>query len=120
MSARIRSGIAVDATLALADHGWTTPAKLALASWAERAKVLNQSGYARYDERTSTMLAETAELLIDRCVATSASSGTRPAMIRPTNDAASMSSRASARSGSMVRAELDRDHDAILTAAGRG
>ncbi len=37
---------------------------MAAASWADRAEVLNGAGYARYDERTSTMLGQTAELLL--------------------------------------------------------
>lgn len=65
-SARISSDLAIAATRALGEAGWTTPDKLAAASWAERAKVLNEAGYARYDERTSTMLADTADLLLDR------------------------------------------------------
>lgn len=39
---------------------------MAAASWEDRARVLNEAGYARYDERTSSMLAETSELLLDR------------------------------------------------------
>lgn len=66
MSARIRASVAVDATRALGDAGWTTARKLAASTWAERAKVLNRAGYARYDERTSTMLGDTAALLLDR------------------------------------------------------
>jgi hypothetical protein len=66
LSARIGANIAVAAARALADNGWTTPRKMADATWAERTKVLNRSGYARYDERTSRMLGDSAELLIDR------------------------------------------------------
>lgn len=66
LSARIDSRIAVRATRGLAAAGWTTPRKLASASWAERVDVLDQAGYARYDERTSTMLGATSELLIER------------------------------------------------------
>jgi endonuclease III len=66
LSARISAGIAVAAGRALADAGWTTPKKLAGSTWAERAKTLNQAGYARYDERTSTMLGAANELLLDR------------------------------------------------------
>lgn len=66
LSARIGSDIAVDAARALAKSGWTTPDKLLQSTWSQRAKVLNRSGYARYDERTSTMLGETAELVADR------------------------------------------------------
>lgn len=66
LSARIRSDIAVEAAKALAKAGWTSPEKLLDSSWSERARVLNRAGYARYDERTSTMLAETAQLVTDR------------------------------------------------------
>lgn len=66
LSARIRSDIAVDAAKAMAAAGWTSPGKLLESTWSERAGVLNRAGYARYDERTSTMLAETAQLIADR------------------------------------------------------
>lgn len=65
-SARISQNIALAAAKALADQGWTTAPKLAAATWSQRTKTLNRSGYARYDERTSTMLGESAELLIER------------------------------------------------------
>lgn len=66
LSARIRSGIAVAAERALLDQGWSTPRRMAASTWENRAKVLNEAGYARYDERTARMLAGTAELLNDR------------------------------------------------------
>lgn len=66
LSARIDAEIAVAACRALGDAGWTTPENMADARWEERARVLNHSGYARYDERTSTMLADTSELLMFR------------------------------------------------------
>jgi hypothetical protein len=65
LSARISTDLAVAAARALAEHGWTTPRKLADATWAERTKVLNRAGYARYDERTSRMLEDTARRLLD-------------------------------------------------------
>ncbi|MEJ2032253.1 MAG: hypothetical protein P8Y63_04285 [Deltaproteobacteria bacterium] len=65
-STRISAKIATAAARALAEQGWTTPEKMAAATWAERTRVLNRSGYARYDESTSRMLGETAELLLDR------------------------------------------------------
>jgi endonuclease III len=65
LSARISAELAVNAARALADEGWTTPRKLADATWAERTRVLNRSGYARYDERTSRMLEDTARLALD-------------------------------------------------------
>ncbi|HEX6447230.1 MAG TPA: endonuclease [Streptosporangiales bacterium] len=65
LSARISSDIAVAAARALFDTGWTTAPKMADATWSQRAKVLNQSGYARYDESTSRMLGDAAALLDD-------------------------------------------------------
>jgi endonuclease III len=65
-SARISAGIAVSAARALAEQGWTTPQKMADSSWEQRARVLNESGYARYDERTTAMLGDTCQMLLDR------------------------------------------------------
>jgi endonuclease III len=65
-STRISANIAVEAARALADRGWTTPEKMAESTWEERAATLNNAGYARYDERTSTMLGETSRTLLDR------------------------------------------------------
>ncbi|MPY80654.1 MAG: endonuclease [Actinophytocola sp.] len=64
LSARIKGDIAIAAARALSEAGWTTPAKMAGATWAARTGVLNRSGYARYDERTSRMLGTTAETLL--------------------------------------------------------
>ncbi len=65
-SARIGAGQAAKAARALTDEGWTTAEKLAATSWRERVRVLNRHGYARYDERTASMLADACELLLDR------------------------------------------------------
>jgi endonuclease III len=65
-SARIGHQIAVAAAAALFAQGWTTPQKLGGATWAQRVRVLNRSGYARYDESTSRMLGETCALLTER------------------------------------------------------
>jgi endonuclease III len=65
-SARIGANIALRAARALTEQGWTTPEKMAASTWEERARTLNEAGYARYDERTSTMLGETAEALLER------------------------------------------------------
>ncbi|MEX0746125.1 MAG: hypothetical protein WD118_11035 [Phycisphaeraceae bacterium] len=65
-SARIRHDIAVDATRALFKQGWTTPQKMAAATWTQRTRTLNKAGYARYDESTSERLGYNADLLIDR------------------------------------------------------
>src|SRR5215217_9496690 len=66
MSARIRASIAADAATALFRNGWRTARAMAEASWEARARTLNRAGYARYDERTSAMLGETSQLLLDR------------------------------------------------------
>lgn len=64
-SARISHDIAMDAARALAEQGWTTAGKLQDTTWAQRTKVLNRSGYARYDERTSRMFGDTADLMME-------------------------------------------------------
>jgi endonuclease III len=66
LSARIRQELAVQAARALRERGWTTARKMAAATWAERVRTLNRAGYARYDERTSRMLGDTSELLLER------------------------------------------------------
>jgi len=64
-SARIRASIAINAMRGLLDAGWTTAGHMARASWEARVRVLGEAGYARFDEKTSTMLAEGSQLLID-------------------------------------------------------
>ncbi len=61
--ARISATIATAAARALIEAGWTTPARMAASSWEERTRVLNRSGYARYDESTSRRLGAMAEKL---------------------------------------------------------
>ncbi len=65
-SARIGHGIALRSARLLIERGWTTAEKLAATTWEQRVHVLDEAGYVRYDERTSTMLGQTAELLIER------------------------------------------------------
>lgn len=65
-SARISSQLAVRGTRALSDAGWTTAEKMASSSFRDRARRLNEAGYARYDERTAAMLGDTAELVLER------------------------------------------------------
>ena len=65
-SARIGAGQAVKAARALSEVGWTTAEKLAATSWRERVRMLNRHGYARYDERTASMLGDACQLLLDR------------------------------------------------------
>lgn len=66
MSARISTDKALSASRALSDAGWTTPRRMADATWAQRVRVLNRSGYARYDESTSRMLGQTCDHLLVR------------------------------------------------------
>jgi hypothetical protein len=66
MSARIGAENAVEGTKALFNNGLTTPNKMADSSWELRVEVLNKNGYARYDESTSRMLGENAELLNEK------------------------------------------------------
>lgn len=60
---RIRAAVALRAAAALFRQGWTTPEALAAATWEDRTFVLNQAGYARYDESTSRRLADMAQAL---------------------------------------------------------
>src|SRR6059058_12263 len=66
LSARISAGNALEATRALIEAGLTTPQKMARATWQQLVDVITWHGYKRYDERTSTMLGDTAELLLNK------------------------------------------------------
>lgn len=65
LSARISASLSVRAAQALRRERWTTARKLRDSSWERRAKVLNEAGYARFDERTATMLGDAAQLALD-------------------------------------------------------
>lgn len=64
-STRISHHIALRSARILFERGWTTPESMARSTWEQRVQALDQGGYVRYDERTSTMLGETAQMLID-------------------------------------------------------
>lgn len=66
LSARISAANALEATRALIDAGLTTPEKMSRATWQDRVDVITWHGYKRYDERTSTMLGDTATFLLDK------------------------------------------------------
>ena len=66
LAARIRADAAVSAARGLADAGWTTVDKMRASTWEERVHVLNESGYARFDESTARVLGETADMVHDR------------------------------------------------------
>jgi co-chaperonin GroES (HSP10) len=66
LSARIGAPIAVAAAKELSAAGMRTPRAMAEASWQQRVDALGRGGYRRYDERTSTMIGEGAELLLEQ------------------------------------------------------
>jgi hypothetical protein len=66
LSARISADLAMQAARALSEQGWTTAEKMAAATWQQRTQTLNRAGYARYDESTSRMLGDTADVLLER------------------------------------------------------
>jgi len=66
LSARIGHELAMKSARVLFERGWTTPQKMAKSTWEQRVKALDEGGYVRYDERTSTMLGETAQVIIDK------------------------------------------------------
>jgi endonuclease III len=65
ISARISHDIAMRASIALRSAGWTTPRAMVESTWEERTRVLDEAGYARYDERTARYLDATAQRLLD-------------------------------------------------------
>ena len=66
LSARISAEIAIRAARELFAAGYTTPKAMREASWQDRVDALGRAHYKRYDERTSTMLGNGAELLEER------------------------------------------------------
>ena len=66
LSARIAAANAMEAATALRKAGFTTPGKMAQTSWQQRVDVITWHGYKRYDERTATLLGQTAELVLSR------------------------------------------------------
>lgn len=64
-STRISHTIAHQSARILFARGWTTPERMAASTWEQRVRALDEGGYVRYDERTATMLGQTAQILID-------------------------------------------------------
>ena len=64
-STRISHNIALKSARILFERGWTTPERMAATTWEQRVQALDEGGYVRYDERTSTMLGETTKMLMD-------------------------------------------------------
>jgi endonuclease III len=66
LSARISADIAVAAARELFAAGYRSPKAMAEAGWQDRVDALGRGHYRRYDERTATMLGDSAGLLTDR------------------------------------------------------
>lgn len=66
LSAWINARILVAAARELFAAGFRTPVKMAGATWQQRVDALGRGHYRRYDERTSTMLGDGADLLKQR------------------------------------------------------
>jgi endonuclease III len=65
LSARISADIAVAAARELFRAGYRTPRAMREATWQQRVDALGRGHYRRYDERTSSMLGETADMVLD-------------------------------------------------------
>jgi len=66
LSARIAAPVAVAAARELFAAGYRSPRAMLDASWQDRVDALGRGHYRRYDERTSTMLGDGAQLCLDR------------------------------------------------------
>jgi len=66
LSARISADKAVEATAALKEADLTTPKKMAEATWQQRVDAITDRGYKRFDEKGSTQLGQTADLVLKR------------------------------------------------------
>jgi endonuclease III len=66
LSARISADIAVAAARELFRAGLRSPRRMADASWQDRVDALGRGHYRRYDERTATMLGDSASMVNDR------------------------------------------------------
>lgn len=65
LSVPIKAGIAVAAARELFAAGWRTPRRMAAATWQQRVDALGRAHYVRYDESTSTSLADGAQRVLD-------------------------------------------------------
>ncbi|SDY14880.1 hypothetical protein SAMN05444365_101838 [Micromonospora pattaloongensis] len=66
LSTRIRAGMGIAAARELFAAGYRSAGRMAQAGWQERVDALGRGHYRRYDERTATMLGESAQLCLDR------------------------------------------------------
>lgn len=66
LSARISADVGVAAARELFAAGFGTPRTMRDATWQQRVDALGRGHYRRYDERTSTMLGQTAGHVLER------------------------------------------------------
>jgi hypothetical protein len=66
LTARIAADVAIAAARELFAAGYRSPRAMSEAGWQDRVDVLDRGGYARYDERTATVLGDGADLLSRR------------------------------------------------------
>lgn len=66
-SARISATIATQAARGLREGGLDTAGRMRGSSHRERARLLDEAGYARYDERTATTLGDLAGRIAGDC-----------------------------------------------------
>lgn len=64
-SAPIQHDLAVSGAKALSKAGWRTAQKMSAATWEDRVAVLNENGYARYDERTARILQDASDHIVE-------------------------------------------------------
>jgi hypothetical protein len=66
LSTRIRASVGVAAARQLFAAGYRSPKAMDAASWQDRVDALGRGHYRRYDERTATMLGDSARLCLER------------------------------------------------------
>jgi len=66
LNARVPAGVAIAAARELFTAGYRAPRAMSEAGWQDRVDALDRGGYARYEERTATLLGDGADLLSGR------------------------------------------------------
>jgi hypothetical protein len=66
LNARVPAGVAIAAARELFAAGYRAPRAMSEAGWQDRVDALDRGGYARYEERTATLLGDGADLLSGR------------------------------------------------------
>ena len=62
---RIQHDLAAQSARGLSKAGWRSAKAMAEASWEDKVRVLNEGGFAQYQERTATILTDAAKLVQD-------------------------------------------------------